>query len=41
MPLMDSLKVVGTTRASFAMYNTREEIDLLVKGLHKVLKMMA
>ena len=41
MPLMQCLNVVGTTRASFALYNTREEIDLLVKGLHKVIKMMA
>jgi cysteine desulfurase / selenocysteine lyase len=41
MPLMACLNIVGTTRASFGMYNTREEIDLLVKGIHKVKKMMA
>jgi cysteine desulfurase/selenocysteine lyase len=41
MPLMACLNVVGTTRASFACYNTVEEIDLLVKGLHKAIKMMS
>jgi len=41
MPLMKCLNVVGTTRASFACYNTIEEIDLLVKGLHKAIKMMS
>jgi cysteine desulfurase/selenocysteine lyase len=38
-PLMDRYKISGTSRASFAMYNTKEEIDRLVKGLHKVVKM--
>jgi cysteine desulfurase/selenocysteine lyase len=38
-PLMQRFNIPGTTRASFAMYNTREEIDKLVKGLHKVVKM--
>jgi len=41
MPLMQCLNIVGTTRASFAMYNTKEEIDLLIKGILKVKKMMA
>ncbi len=41
MPLMQCLNIVGTTRASFACYNTKEEIDLLVKGLHKAIKMMS
>jgi cysteine desulfurase/selenocysteine lyase len=40
MPLMQCLNVVGTTRASFAAYNTLAEIDLLVKGLHKVIKLL-
>jgi len=40
MPLMQCLNVVGTTRASFAAYNTKEEIDLLVIGLHKVIKLL-
>ncbi len=39
-PLMSRFGIPGTTRASFALYNTREEIDELVKGLHKVIKMM-
>jgi cysteine desulfurase/selenocysteine lyase len=40
MPLMQCLNVVGTTRASFAAYNTLAEIDLLVNGLHKVIKLL-
>ena len=39
-PLMARLGIPGTTRASFAMYNTLEEIDALVTGLHKVIRMM-
>ena len=38
-PLMDRLGVLGTIRASFALYNTREEIDLLVDGIERVRKM--
>jgi cysteine desulfurase/selenocysteine lyase len=38
-PLMGKFKIAGTTRASFAMYNTMEEIDALVKGIYKVIKM--
>lgn len=37
-PLMDSLGVGSTTRASFYVYNTHDEIDRLVAGLHKVNK---
>jgi cysteine desulfurase / selenocysteine lyase len=33
-PLMKRLGVVATTRASFAAYNTTEEVDRLIKGLH-------
>ncbi|GAC1429219.1 MAG: cysteine desulfurase [Chitinophagaceae bacterium] len=40
-PLMDRCSIPGTTRASFAVYNTKEEIDTLVTGLHKVIKMLA
>jgi cysteine desulfurase / selenocysteine lyase len=40
MPLMECLKVTGTTRASFAAYNTREEIDILVRSLDKVINML-
>ena len=39
-PLMDCYKIAGTTRASFAMYNTKEEIDALITGLHKAIKML-
>ncbi len=35
-PVMDFFKIPGTVRASFAVYNTQEEIDKLIKGLHKV-----
>lgn len=39
-PLMDCYKIPGTTRASFAMYNIKEEIDVLIAGLHKAVKML-
>ncbi|HVF95809.1 MAG TPA: aminotransferase class V-fold PLP-dependent enzyme, partial [Flavisolibacter sp.] len=39
-PLMDRLCIRGTTRASFAMYNTKQEADALVEGLHKVIKLL-
>jgi cysteine desulfurase/selenocysteine lyase len=35
-PVMDRFGVPATSRASLAFYNTREEIDELVKGIHKV-----
>ena len=38
-PLMNRLGLVGTARASFAFYNTIEEIDTLIKGMHKVIRM--
>ena len=38
-PLMDRLGISGTVRASFAMYNTKEEIDALVAGLRRVVQM--
>lgn len=38
-PLMDRLAIPGTVRASFALYNTREEIDALVQGLRRVVQM--
>ncbi|MGH2561550.1 MAG: aminotransferase class V-fold PLP-dependent enzyme, partial [Thermomicrobiales bacterium] len=34
-PLMNALGIVGTTRASFYVYNTVEDVDRLVAGLHK------
>lgn len=39
-PLMDRLGIPGTVRASFAMYNTFEEIDMLVEALRKAKKML-
>ncbi len=39
-PLMQRLGIVGTSRASFAVYNTKEEIDKLVVGLERVKKML-
>jgi len=38
-PLMDRLGISGTVRASFALYNTKEEVDALVSGLDRVRKM--
>jgi cysteine desulfurase/selenocysteine lyase len=38
-PLMDRLGVLGTVRASFGLYNTREEVDTLVSGIKRVLQM--
>lgn len=38
-PLMIRLGIQGTVRASFAMYNTTEEIDALVEGIKRVSKM--
>ena len=38
-PLMDRLGISGTVRASFALYNTKEEIDVLVAGIHRVAQM--
>jgi cysteine desulfurase/selenocysteine lyase len=39
-PLMTCFGIPGTIRASFAMYNTKEEIDELAEGLKKALKML-
>ncbi len=36
MPVMDRYRVPATARASFALYNTREDVDALVAGLRKV-----
>ncbi|MHB8907021.1 MAG: SufS family cysteine desulfurase [Melioribacteraceae bacterium] len=40
-PIMKRYNLPATARASFAFYNTREEIDKLVLGIHKVKKMFA
>jgi cysteine desulfurase/selenocysteine lyase len=39
-PLMNRFGIPGTTRASFAMYNTKEEIDVLIAGLLKAIKLL-
>ncbi len=39
MPVMQRFGIAGTARASFALYNTRAEVDALVAGLHKVQEM--
>jgi hypothetical protein len=33
MPVMDFFEVPATARASFAMYNTKEEVDVLINGI--------
>jgi cysteine desulfurase/selenocysteine lyase len=35
-PVMDRFGIAATARASLALYNTRQEIDALVQGIHKV-----
>jgi len=39
-PLIDSLGITGTIRASFAMYNTKEEIDIFADAILKVQEML-
>lgn len=39
-PLMDSFGIEGTVRASFAVYNTKEEIDRMIEGLERIVKFM-
>ena len=39
-PVMDFFKIPGTIRASFAFYNTLEEIDILIKGLKRSVSML-
>ncbi|MDO9424959.1 MAG: cysteine desulfurase [Methylobacter sp.] len=38
MPVMDFFQVPATARASFAMYNTKEEIDVLMKGIESLIE---
>ncbi len=38
-PLMTRLGIAGTVRASFALYNTKEEVDMLVAGIRRVYQM--
>jgi cysteine desulfurase / selenocysteine lyase len=39
MPVMERFGVAGTARASFALYNAREDVDALVAGIHRVRRM--
>ncbi|HET9700499.1 MAG TPA: cysteine desulfurase [Burkholderiales bacterium] len=41
MPVMDRYNIPGTARASFALYNTREDVDALVAGIHRVRELFA
>lgn len=38
MPVMQRFGIPATARASFAFYNTKEEVDVLVRAIHKVMK---
>ncbi len=40
-PVMDRFGVTATARASFAVYNTTEEVDRLVQGLHRTLEIFS
>ncbi len=40
-PVMDIFKIPGTVRASFAIYNTKEEVDVLIEGIKKVKQMLS
>jgi cysteine desulfurase/selenocysteine lyase len=39
-PLMDRLKIEGTVRASFAVYNTKQEIDQLVEAMERIISFL-
>lgn len=39
-PLMDRFGIEGTVRASFAVYNTKNEIDQLIEGLERIINFM-
>ena len=39
-PLMRRFNVSGTARASFAFYNTKEEVDVFISALKRALKMI-
>lgn len=39
-PLMDRYGIEGTARASFSVYNTKEEIDSMLEGINKIVQMM-
>jgi cysteine desulfurase/selenocysteine lyase len=39
-PIMDFYKIPGTIRASFAFYNTKEEVDIMISGLNRAVGML-
>jgi len=39
-PVMNAFDIPGTVRASLAMYNTKEEVDILIEGLQRALRML-
>jgi cysteine desulfurase/selenocysteine lyase len=39
-PLMDFFQIPGTVRASFAFYNTREEVDIFIAAVEKSINML-
>ena len=40
-PLIEHLGIPGTARASFAVYNTKEEIDILIQGINRAVRMLS
>ena len=40
-PLIDHLGVPGTARASFAVYNTKDDVDVFIKGVERAVKMLS
>jgi cysteine desulfurase/selenocysteine lyase len=39
-PVMQRFGIPATARASFAFYNTKGEVDILVKGIHNVIEVL-
>ena len=39
-PLMNRMKINATTRASFSLYNTKEEVEIFIKGLQKAIEFL-
>jgi len=39
-PIMDHYNIPGTIRASFSLYNTKEEVDAFIEALHKIIPML-
>ncbi|MBR5027943.1 MAG: aminotransferase class V-fold PLP-dependent enzyme, partial [Bacteroidales bacterium] len=40
-PIMDRYGIPGTVRASFAVYNTKEEIDTFIAGIERIAQMLS